>query len=499
MQHSLSNPHLLDISPEGGFIMVFLLIILFILIIIITYKTVNFKGKNTCVHTNKELDIDIMSIAQKLSEAVQIETISNSDYSLNDWNKFDEYIKCIEKKFPLTFQYAHKTVINDYSLILHIQGKQQAREPILLTAHMDVVPIEEGTEQNWTYKPFSGKISDGYVWGRGTLDVKIQQIAILEAIEYLIKENDLPDYDIFLAFGHDEEVGGKQGALEIAEYFKEKGINFRFVLDEGGAVTEGSIPTIKKPIAVIGICEKGFASIRLTAASNGGHASMPPKRTALYELAKAVTSLEEKQLPLKITKPVHDLIMHIGPEMPLINRIVISNMWLFKKLFIRNFSKSVSGNALLRTTTATTMAKGSQEANILPQKPSVTLNFRIAPDETGEELLNHIKKTINNDNIQIEILRLDNPSNISSVDCEQFKIIKNTTVVIFPEAVVSPYLMLGCSDARKYEMVSEYIYRFSPYQVNTEELSSIHGTNERISLENIEKSVKFFIQLIENA
>lgn len=233
---------------------------------------------------------------------------------------------------------------------------------------MDVVPIEKGTEEDWNYEPFSGAIVDEYVWGRGTIDTKVHMIGALEAAESLLNENYVPDRDIYFAFGHDEEVGGTQGADRIVKYFIENDIEFEYLIDEGGCVTEEAIKEISKPIALIGVGEKGYANIKVSISDSGGHGSMPPRHTALGKVAQAINNLEKNQCPLKLTKPVKEFLLKIGPEMKFTNKVILSNLWLFKTLFLRNFSKTRTGNAMLRTTTAATMAEASMEPNVLPQK-----------------------------------------------------------------------------------------------------------------------------------
>lgn len=477
---------------------ILLLLIIIVLIVVIIIRTVNFKSRKFTVENLLEYDIDLESALENLSNIIKIKTVSNSDYKLTDWTEFSKLHKYLEDTYELMHEELEKKVINDYSLVYKWKGKNNEKKPILFTAHMDVVPVDEESMKKWQYHPFSGKITDEFVWGRGTLDIKIQIIGICEAVEYLLSQKYEPDRDIYIAFGHDEEVGGKEGALLISKYFEEAGIDFEFVIDEGGCVTEEAISDIKSPIAVIGIGEKGYANIRLNLEQNGGHSSMPPKNTALGELSKAVVKLEKNQCKTKLIKPVKEMLSYIGPEMNFTNKLIVANLWLFKPIFKVFFSKTKSGNALLRTTTAATMSTGSLEPNILPQKSSMTFNFRILPGETGETLINHIKNTINNPKIQIEPLRLEDPSQISTVESKSFKTIEKTVYQVFEDAIVSPYIVLAGTDARKYENVSQDIYRFSPYQIHNDDLKRMHGTNERISHDNVKKSIEFFIQIIKN-
>lgn len=476
-----------------------LILVVLILLTIVLIRTMNFKSKKFTVEDPEEIYFDLQKALSNLSNAIKIKTISNSDYNKTKWEEFEKLHKYLENTYQLMHGKLEKTKINEYSLVYKWKGKENREKPILFTAHMDVVPVAEKSIEEWEHHPFSGKITDQFVWGRGTLDIKIQMIGICEAVEYLLSQDYEPNRDIYIAFGHDEEVGGKEGAIFIAKYFEENAIDFEFVIDEGGCVTEGAMSNVESPVAVIGIGEKGYANIRLNLEQNGGHSSMPPKHTAIGELSKAVVDLENNQCKAELIKPVKEMLAYIGPEMSFINKIIISNLWMFEPLFKRVFSKTKSGNAMLRTTTAATMSEGSLEPNILPQKASMIFNFRILPGQRGKDLLQHIKNTIKNPKIQIESLRLEEPSKISSVDSKAFKIVEKTVYQIFKDAVVSPYIVLAGTDARKYENVSQDIYRFSPYQIHNDDLKRMHGTNERISHKNVKRTIQFFVQIIKNA
>ncbi|MCT4563309.1 MAG: M20/M25/M40 family metallo-hydrolase [Maledivibacter sp.] len=472
-----------------------LLIIIILFLAIIIFRTISFKNNDN--DNLKELNYDgvdftELEVHKKLSEAVKVKTISNSDYSKTDWNEFVRYHELLEKLFPRVHSNLDKNIVNDYSLVYHWRGKNTDRKPILITAHMDVVPIEVGTEGDWDHEPFSGDIADGYVWGRGTIDTKEHMIASLEAAERLLEEDYVPNRDIYFAFGHDEEVGGRKGAAKIVEYFIENNIEFEYLVDEGGCVTEETIKEVSKPIALIGIGEKGYANIKVSVSDDGGHGSMPPKHTALGKVAKAINNLEENQCPLKLTKPVKEFLLKIGPEMGFTNKLILSNLWLFKNIFLRIFSKTKTGNAMLRTTTAATMAEASMEPNVLPQRSFAIFNFRIRPEENGKDLLKHIKRVNKDIPIEVDVLRLEEPSMISDSNSQGFKNIEAITKYLYKDVIVAPYLVMAGTDARKYEPVCKNIYRFTPFKIHNDEMSKIHGTNENLSIENINNCLKFF-------
>lgn len=469
--------------------------VLFILLLV--FKTIKFKPSKINKEPLEKIDIDVESAALHLGEAVRIKTISLSDYNKTNWGEFERFIKYLEETYPITNRSLQRERINDYSLLYKWKGKNNDLMPALLTAHMDVVPVEEGTLKDWKKPPFSGEIENGYVWGRGTLDIKIQVIAILEAVEKLLSQGFIPERDIYIGFGHDEEVGGKRGGFEIAKLLESRGIKFEFVLDEGGCVTEGMLKNVSSPIAVIGIAEKGCANIKITAESRGGHSSMPPRNTAVGEISKAICALEKNQCKANISTPLRYMLNCLGPHMDIKSRFIIANLWLFGPIFKKVFSKIPSGNALLRTTTAATMFEGSMEPNVLPQKARAVINFRIAPYESGRDVIEHVKNTIKNERIKIEALRLDEPSKVSSVDSYGYRYIEKQVLRVFPKAVVTPYIVLAATDARKYENVCDNIYRFSPYKIRNDELNTMHGTNECISFENIKKAITFYIEMLK--
>ncbi len=475
--------------------LLFLMIILLITIVIIV-RTMRFAPEKIDITVKESEKISISRAVNNLAQAIKIKTISNTDYNETDWNKFKELIDFLKESYPKVFSKLQWELVNNYSILFRWKGREEELLPVLYTAHMDVVPVEKGTEGDWDFDAFSGMVKDDYLWGRGALDIKIQVIGILETVEQLLEEGYTPKRDIYIAFGHDEEVGGKQGATAIAALLKERGIKFEYVLDEGGCVTEGAMKGIEAPIAVIGIAEKGYANIKLTAASSGGHSSMPPKHTALGEIASAITKLEAHQLKTRIGSPIKEMLKFLGPHMSFGNRIIIANLWLFAPLFKKFFSSSLSGNALLRTTTAATMAEGSNAANILPQKASAVLNFRIAPWESSQELLDHIRKIVG-PKISLEALRLEDPSNISPTNSYGFKLIASKIGRVFKGSIVCPYIVLAGTDARKYEELCNCIYRFSPYQIHNKDISSMHGTNEKISLENIERVLEFYREMMK--
>nr|MDA3835635.1 M20/M25/M40 family metallo-hydrolase [Spirochaetales bacterium] len=306
-----------------------------------------------------------------------------------------------------------------------------------------------------------------------------------------------PKRSIHLCFGHDEEIGGYEGAAKAADYLAEQQISYAMVLDEGGAVTKGMLSAVPKPIAAFGTAEKGYMDIELTCRSSGGHSSMPEKQTALSRTAVAVARIHKHPFPARLTPPVKNLFRAVGPHMPFFHRLILSNLWLFKPLFFTLMGKLPSINALIRTTAVPTMAFGSDASNVLPEKAGFMVNIRMLPGDTSEQIYKQLVQIIADDHIELSIHRADEPSKISPFEGQAVNWLSDSIAQIFPDVVISPYLMAGSTDARKYELVSDAVYRFSPVELDPIELSGMHGSNERISLENIRRSVDFYLCLLQ--
>ena len=467
-----------------------------ILAAVILGRAALFRSRRYAVEPERGIKIDVDRAAGRLSGAVQIPTITASDPEKADRAPFEQFIHYLEEAYPSAHAVMEREIVNGYSLLYRWKGREEGLKPVLFMAHIDVVPVEEGTEQDWHYPPFSGALADGFVWGRGTMDIKNQLISVLEAVEYLLAEGFTPARDFYLAFGHDEEMRGEEGAVKLSALLQSRGISFEYVLDEGGAVTVGAMPGVDRPIALVGIAEKGYADIRITAEGETGHSSMPPKHTAAGMIGRAVAELEKKQRPARISPYLKEMLAYIGPEMKFGLRVILANLWLFGPLFKLIFKSSRTGNALLRTTTAVTVLEGGSRPNVLPRKASAVINFRISPGESVSELLDHVRRVVGK-KIKVEPIQATEPSRISPVDGSGFKTVEQAVYAIFPEAVTVPYIVMGGTDAIRYEPVCDQIYRFTPMLISVEDLERMHGTNERLSLENVERGVRFYVELLK--
>ena len=366
--------------------------------------------------------------------------------------------------------------------------------------HGDVVPVEPGTEGDWEHPPFAGRIADGYIWGRGAIDNKSGVLAILEAAERLLEEGYRPSRTIYLPFGMDEEVGGHSGAAKISKLLNSRGVELEYVLDEGGCVVSGVLP-IGAAVALVGIAEKGYVSLELSAKGEGGHSSMPPRRTAVGILSSAIARLQDNPFPGGLSGPTRELFAYLGPEMPFVPRMLFANTWLFGPLIERRLAASPSSDAMLRTTTAPTIFEGSIKDNVLPIRARAVVNFRIFPGETSESVAERVRSLIVDSRVRITqfgSVVLD-PSPVSPTDSPGFKILERTIRQVFPDAVVAPYLVVGATDSRYYRGLTENVYRFLPLRLHQDDLSRMHGTNERVSIEGYADGLRFYRQLILNS
>jgi len=434
---------------------------------------------------------------EHLSRAIRCRTISSSEGDM-DMAPFLELHRELEDMYPLVHKELEKEVVNGGSLLYHWKGRDTEAKPVLFMGHLDVVPVEAGTEKDWEHDAFGGAIEDGYVWGRGAMDIKVQVITVLDAVERLLAEGFTPRTDIYLAFGHDEEPGGREGAAKVAELLRQRGVRFEFLMDEGGVIAYGALPGVSAPTAVVGICEKGYLNVEMTAQGEGGHASQPPSQTALGILAKAAARLEKNPFPRKITPPAKLMLQYAGPHMDFVSRLAIANLWLMAPVVKKIFGGTLTGNALLRTTMAVTVAQGAPEPNILPQSARMVVNVRIAPGMTGADVLAYMEKVIGDPRVHLRPYRLDEPSKVSSADSRAFGIIRDGVAAVCPEAFVMPYLMVAGTDVPKYEDIADDCYRFTPYTADSEDLERIHGTNERLSTVNVARCVAFYTHVIRN-
>lgn len=445
--------------------------------------------------------IDEPVVAQRLAEALKFVTISDPNDPDANADEFDKLKAHIQASFPRVHSaLKQERIVGSHALLYTWVGKEPAARPAMWMAHQDVVPIAPGTEREWKHAPFGGQIADGFIWGRGSWDDKGNLFAQLEAIEALLASGFQPRRTIYLAYGADEEVGGKRGAVAIAALLRERGVKLDYVIDEGLLILNGVVPGLAKPAAMLGVAEKGYASFRLDVSVAPGHSSMPPSQTAIGVLGKALGRLEDTQMPLRSEGLAQQLFETLAPEMEGFNRIALSNYWLFRPMLDRKLEKVPSMNALMRTTTAPTMVSAGMKDNVLPGHASATVNFRLLPGDTIADVKEHIRKTVANDAVRISDYGDFNTeaSNVASPAAPEFAHLSKTVQEIFPGVVVAPGLMIGASDSRHMQSLSPNVFKFTPLQANPEDLTRFHGTNERVAVTAYSEMIRFYHQLAKN-
>ena len=463
-------------------------VIVIIVLGVLIFNTLKLSSKQVASDTLEPVNLPD-DIFQNLSKAIQFPTISYSEEALPDSTAFFGFHRFLEETFPLIHSKLTLEKINDYSLLYTWKGSDPSKKPIILMSHQDVVPVDEPTLGDWEAGPFEGKITTTDILGRGALDDKGTLIGLLEAVEILLEESYQPTRTIYLASGHDEEVGGANGASAIAAHLKAKGIHAAMTLDEGGYIAENLVPGVDAPVAMVNLSEKGFASFRLIVETNGGHSSAPPRENTIGMLAQAIVDLENNQRSYKLVKPVDYQIEYIGAELPFFKRIAFANPWLFKQPILEALNA--------HTTTAPTIIHGGIKNNVIPTVAEATINFRILPGETIESVKQHIINTISN-KVKVETVGfLTNPSPVSSIDSESFKILEKTIRNMFPNSIVVPGLIGGGTDARYFYELSDDVYRFYPIRISPESRTRFHGIDEKISKDNYTEIIEFSYHLIK--
>ncbi len=470
---------------------------LLLLSTVISVRTLRFRSRQLPVTPIPRREIgDRMPIAERLARALRFETVTGGSGAA-----FLELHRYLEEAFPLVHGTLEKESVGEYSLLYTWHGSAAAARPILLLAHLDVVPVEPGTAADWTYPPFAGRVVDGYIWGRGALDVKVGVVGILEAVESLLRDGFRPRRTIYLAFGHDEESGGGEGAARIAALLRSRGVEFDYVLDEGLAITHGIMPGVSRPVALVGLAEKGKVALQLTARGRGGHGSMPHLPTAIAILGAAIEKLERRQPAPRLAGPTRRLFEYVGPEMSRPGRAAFANLWLFGWLTERKLVAKPETNALARTTLTTTMISAGVEEDLIPTVARAVVNARILPGDSVAGVVAHVRRVIDDSRVSVEVAEssASEPSTVSDVESESFAALQRTIQEVFPDVIVAPSLVLARTDARHYESLAADSYRFLPMRVTADDLRRVHGTDERIAVENYEEIVRFYARLIRNS
>ncbi len=435
---------------------------------------------------------------ERLSGALRFETISHQNPTDFDPEPFSELHRYLEAAFPKTHATLERERVADYSLLFTWRGSDPSLAPILLTSHFDVVPVIPGTEERWSQPPFGGVVADGYLWGRGALDDKVGVLATLEAVEALLTSGFAPERTVYLAFGHDEELGGDVGAAGITELLESRGVRLWFSLDEGMAIVSG-IAGLEKPVAMIGVAEKGFLTLRLTATADGGHSSVPTPDGAIPRLARAVARLDETPLPTRMGSVANAMFDALGPHLPGIQGFVISQRWALGGVLESILSETPSMNAMIRTTTAITIVEGGVKANVLPTSATATVNFRVVPGDTVAGVVEAVREIIDDPEIEIEIEEGREASKVASDSGEAWEAIRAAVESTAPGVIVAPALVLGGTDSKHYGRIADDSYRFTPFRLGEDDLGRVHGTDERLAVEDYPNIIGFYESLIQGA
>lgn len=478
-------------------------IVVLALTVAVGAKTLLMPSRQLSLASATPVKVDPVAAAGRLGAAVRLKTIASRDDVDANAAEFTALHGLLQSSFPAAHGALRREVVAKYGLVYTWPGSDPNAPGIGLMAHQDVVPVAPGTEGDWQVPPFDGAVRDGFVWGRGAWDDKGNLMAMMEAVELLATSGFKPRQTLHLIFGHDEEIGGLRGAAQIAKLFRERGTRLQFVLDEGLLITDGVLAGLVKPAALVGVAEKGYLSVELSASAAPGHSSMPPPtpgQSAIGMMSIALARLEDRQMPLAVRGLSREMFETLAPEMTGANRVFLSNLWLFRPVVEQQLKKSASTNATLRTTTALTVFNAGNADNVLPGRASATVNFRLLPGDTSDAVVDHVTKTIDNPSIKVaKATGASEASKVAATDAAGFQLISKTLRQLHPDVIVAPGLMIGATDSRHFDGLAENIYKFSPVRAKPDDLKRFHGTDERISIANHVELIQFYHQFISNS
>jgi carboxypeptidase PM20D1 len=435
--------------------------------------------------------------AERLGEAVRFQTISYQDRSQINLEEFRRFHEFLRATYPLVFARLEVQTVNEYSLLLRWPGSDPDLAPILFTAHMDVVPIEPGTEGDWQHPPFAGVVADERIYGRGTLDDKQGLLSILEAAESLLAEGFVPSRTLVFAFGHDEEISGKEGAGKIAERMRELGWHFAWMVDEGGMLLSDNPLLPDKSVAIINVAEKAYLTLTLTATGEGGHSSRPPKVSTIGRLSAALARIETNPFPTRLVGPVEAMLEAMAPYLEQPTQFVFGNLWLTGGVVADRMSEDPLTDSYVRTTTALTMFNAGVKENVVPQRAEAKINFRLLPGDTPESVVSRITALVDDPQIEITHDEWAQVPGVSDFKGGGYAVISEAVTSVYPQAVVVPSLLIATTDTRHYIDLSDNQYRFQGMIIETSQARSIHGTNEYLGVQSYESSIEVARQMMQ--
>lgn len=446
------------------------------------------------------LRVDAQAAAARLAGAIRYPTVSWNSGAPVDTATFLAFHDYLTASFPRVHAALQRELVGSLSLLYTWPGTDPALEPLVLMGHLDVVPVPEESAGQWTRDPFGGLIEEGYVWGRGALDDKATVLAVLEAVEALLAEGWQPRRTVYLAFGHDEEVGGVFGAKVMVDTLVARGVRPALVVDEGGFVSEGMMPGFPPVTAIVGVAEKGYLSLELMVEAEGGHSSVPPGETAVGILSRAIGRLQAEPFPARMNPVVRGMLENLAAHGSFGTRFVLGNLWITGPLVNRTLGGTPTGSAMLRTTTAPTMLRAGVKDNVLPPRATGVVNFRIVPGETVASVIDRVRRIIDDERVRVEPLSGvgQDPSNVSAMTGPAWEVLASTISQSLPDpgTPVIPYLVFGGTDAKFWSAHSDRVYRFLPITLTQESLGRFHGVDERVAVESFATAVGFFGRLL---
>lgn len=440
---------------------------------------------------------DNAAALERFRTLLRIPTVSRRDERDNDWLEFERFISTVADLYPLTHAALTLERVAGHSLLYRWQGRHRADAAAVLMAHYDVVAA---TDAGWRHPPFAAALvdNDTLLWGRGAIDNKGSLVAILEAVEALVSEGFQPDRDVYLFFGHNEETAGA-GAVEAVEVLSGRGIRASIVLDEGGAVVEGIFPGVAEPAAVVGVSEKGIATIDLVVEQQGGHASTPPTMTATTRLARAIVRLSRKPVRARLSAPTEEMIATLGAHARGPAKLLFVRPRLTGPVLLALFSRlSDETRAMVRSTIAVTELSGSIGANVLAETARATINARVAVGSSTAEVVEHVRRAIRDDSVSIIVRDSSEPSPVSPTTGEAWQLLSDAISATFSGVIVTPYVQLGASDSRRFTAMSDNVYRFTPFELSKRQRDALHAIDEHISVEAWVRGIRFYESFVRS-
>ncbi len=482
------------------FVMTSVLLVVIVLAAVVLVRAMMFsppQSRGLPSFTERSPDINEQRALANFSHILTFRTESTEDGQDHavEFEKLHDYFR---QAYPLIFSKLEYTPIGRYGMLFKWQGRDAALKPALYMAHQDVVPIAPGTEAAWQQPPYSGAISNGYVWGRGALDDKVSLAALFEALSTLIQNEYVPRRTTYFYFGDDEEIGGKT-AVKASEYFASRGIHFEYVIDEGGVITSGLIPNISKPVALIGVTEKAILNLKLSVDTVGGHSSLPTAYLAIGEMSQAISNILAHPPASDIVGPTRMFLETMVPYQSFMFKACVANLWLCKPLLIRRLSDNPLMAAMMHTTQAPTIFNAGIKTNVLPYHAEAIVNFRLAPFNSAESIISHVKSAINNQDIHVDRIDQSQPSLVSSTTGIGYQLLTSDLKAAYNnDIVVLPFVMTGGTDSRHFTAIADNVYRFLPVVVTQSDMVRFHGTNERYGTDAFIRMIRFYYAALSN-